>query len=65
MKRVIGFILGLCFIVFAALQYNDPDAAVWVAVYLIAAAFCFLAAYGKASRPLLIIACVVAAAGAV
>ncbi len=47
MRYVNGF-LALMMAVFAAVQYNDPDALFWVAIYLVAAAW---AAIG-AIRPL-------------
>lgn len=38
------WLLAAILIVFAALQYNDPDAILWIAIYLIAAAWCVIAA---------------------
>ncbi len=35
------------FIVFAALQYNDPDPYVWMPIYLYSAALCWLAFRGR------------------
>ncbi len=35
-------ILGLLFVGFAALQYNDPDPYIWAPYYLLVAAACFL-----------------------
>lgn len=35
------------FIVFAGLQYNDPDPYVWMPIYLYAAVLCWLAFKGK------------------
>ncbi|WP_153797698.1 transmembrane 220 family protein [Foetidibacter luteolus] len=32
------------FVLFAAVQYNDPDPYIWVPIYLYSAALCFLAA---------------------
>ena len=44
-----GFNISFCliFIVFAALQYNDPDPYLWVPLYLYAAVLCWLAARGR------------------
>ena len=35
------------FILFAGLQYNDPDPYIWMPIYLYAALFCYLAFRGK------------------
>jgi hypothetical protein len=54
LRKIIGIILGLVFISFAAMQYNDPDATVWILIYLNAAAITILAAFGKV--PVLVLA---------
>ncbi|MER2997763.1 transmembrane 220 family protein [Pontibacter populi] len=59
LTKIIGIILGLVFISFAGLQYNDPDATVWVIIYLVAAAVTILAAYGK--LPVIVLAIVTVA----
>jgi len=41
---------GVIFILFAALQYNDPDPAVWMAVYLGSAFLCFLSVFDQKSH---------------
>ncbi|HRH60013.1 MAG TPA: transmembrane 220 family protein [Chitinophagaceae bacterium] len=46
MKIFNGFFC-FCFVVFAALQYNDPDPYVWVPLYLYAAVLCALAVKNK------------------
>lgn len=35
--------LGVLFVLFAVVQFNDPDPALWVLIYLTVSAFCFLA----------------------
>lgn len=45
--KVFNIIFCLLFIVFAALQYNDPDPYVWMPIYLYAAVLCWLAAKGR------------------
>ena len=35
-------ILGLLFVSFAAVQYNDPDPYIWAPYYLLVAGACFL-----------------------
>jgi Transmembrane family 220, helix len=46
------FNLSFCFIfiLFAALQYNDPDPYVWMPIYLYGAVLCWLAGRGKYYR---------------
>jgi len=42
--KVFNIIFCVLFILFAALQYNDPDPYVWMPIYLYASALCYLAA---------------------
>ncbi len=37
MKKIINWILCVIFLLFAYLQFNDPDPVIWVAIYLIVA----------------------------
>lgn len=48
--KFINLLLGLIFILFAAVQYNDPDPLVWMAMYLAVAYVCIFAAFGKYHR---------------
>ena len=41
--RVFNWFFIVVFIVFAALQYNDPDPYVWIPIYGYGAVLCFLA----------------------
>src|SRR5215217_2250139 len=41
--KLFNIFFAVLFIVFAALQYNDPDPYAWVPLYLYAAALCLLA----------------------
>ena len=41
--KVFNIAFVFIFIVFAALQYNDPDPYVWMPIYLYGAVFCWLA----------------------
>ncbi len=43
--RYVHIVLGLLMVAFAAVQYNDPDALLWVAIYLVPAAWAFAAAF--------------------
>jgi general stress protein CsbA len=45
--KVFNIIFCLLFILFAALQYNDPDPYLWIPIYLYAAVLCWLAARGR------------------
>lgn len=64
-KRVLAMALGLCFIGFAIVQYNDPDAVVWILIYMVAAVLSFAAAFNKVNGAILAIACILYAAGVV
>ena len=45
--RVFNLVFCVLFVLFAALQYNDPDPYVWMPIYLYSAVLCYLAANGK------------------
>jgi hypothetical protein len=45
--KIFNIFFCLVFILFAALQYNDPDPYVWMPIYLYTAAFCWLASRNK------------------
>lgn len=57
--KVFNIFFIVVFIVFAALQYNDPDPYVWMPIYLYAAFICYLAVKGIYNRLLYIIGFVV------
>jgi hypothetical protein len=40
--RILAIIFSICFILSAAVQYNDPDPAIWVTIYLLGAVASFL-----------------------
>ncbi len=42
--KIFNLIFCFLFIVFAALQYNDPDPYLWVPIYMYTAVLCWLAA---------------------
>jgi hypothetical protein len=46
--RYVHILLGLMMAAFAAVQYNDPDALLWIVIYLIPAAWAFAAAWRPA-----------------
>ncbi len=41
--KVFNWIFVVLFVLFAAVQYNDPDPYLWMPIYLYAAALCWLA----------------------
>ncbi|RFZ83473.1 hypothetical protein DYU05_15195 [Mucilaginibacter terrenus] len=41
--KIFNIVFCVLFILFAALQYNDPDPYVWVPIYLYSAGLCYLA----------------------
>ena len=43
MKKALPLTFGVIFLLFAALQYNDPDPQVWVPIYGFAALACAMA----------------------
>ena len=46
--RYVHIVLGLLMVAFAAVQYNDPDAPLWIVIYLVPAAWAFAAAFRPA-----------------
>lgn len=65
LKKVLGAFFGFIFIAFAVVQYNDPDPALWIAIYGVAAALSIAAGFGKVSNVVLGVACVIYAAGVI
>jgi len=45
--KVFNIIFVFLFVLFAALQYNDPDPYIWVPIYLYAAVLCWFAFRNK------------------
>jgi hypothetical protein len=50
MRKIIAIFFGVIFLLFAAVQYNDPDPQVWIPIYGFAAIASFMA-LGNAGRP--------------
>jgi hypothetical protein len=48
--KIFNIIWGILFIIFAGLQYNDPDPYIWGPIYLFGAGCCLLAARGRFYR---------------
>ena len=47
LMKILNIFFCIVFIIFAGLQYNDPDPYVWMPIYLYAAILCGLAANSK------------------
>ncbi len=45
--KLFNIIFSVVFLLFAALQYNDPDPYSWIPIYMYAAALCWYAFKGK------------------
>ena len=45
--KIFNLIFCFLFVVFAALQYNDPDPYVWVPIYMYTSVLCWLAARNR------------------
>ena len=45
--KIFNYFFCFVFIIFAALQYNDPDPYVWMPIYLYTSVLCWQAARGK------------------
>ena len=45
--KIFNLIFCILFILFAALQYNDPDPWIWIPIYMYAAILCWMAFRGK------------------
>jgi Transmembrane family 220, helix len=53
--KIFNIVFTILFILFAAVQYNDPDPQVWVPIYLFVAATCAYSAMGKYNKTLILI----------
>jgi len=43
--RYLNIVLGILMLAFVAVQYNDPDGPIWMAIYAVPAIWAFLAAF--------------------
>ena len=50
--KVFNYFFVLVFILFAAVQYNDPDPYLWMPIYLYPAILCYFEADGKSIKKL-------------
>lgn len=65
LKKILAILFGLAFLSFVVMQYNDPDPAVWMAIYGASALLCFLAAFNKVPHFILWAAVILCVAGGI
>lgn len=65
LKKLLAAFFGLAYLSFVVLQYNDPDPALWMAIYGVAALLCFGVVAGKTAPAILWAAAVLYTLGAV
>ncbi len=53
--KIADALIAVLFFVFAAVQYNDPDTALWMAFYAAVGVIAALAFFGKYSPPLVFV----------
>ena len=57
--KVLNILFALTGLVFAYLQFNDPDPYIWVPIYLLVALIAGMAAFGKFNKLLIWIAIII------
>jgi len=53
--RYFSLIMGLIFVLFATVQYNDPDPELWISIYAVAALLSFGVFFGKYNKVIFLI----------
>lgn len=53
--KILYIVLTIIFVLFAAVQYNDPDPYIWIPIYGFCALVCGYAAVGKFNKTALLI----------
>ena len=48
--KIFNVVFAVLFVLFAALQYNDPDPYVWIPIYMYGAVLCWMAFRGRYYR---------------
>lgn len=56
--RALNIILGVLFVLCAALQYNDADPHIWIPIYGYAAVVCFMAAAKRYNKWMILVGAV-------
>lgn len=59
--KIINLILCFLFVLFAVVQYNDPDPYLWAPIYLFVAGVCGFAAFNKYDRRITLLGTIVLA----
>jgi hypothetical protein len=54
--KIIAIISGIIFLVFTAVQFNDPDPFYWIFIYLLTAGFSFAAFFNRFYPKLMLLA---------
>ena len=57
--KIFNIIFCILFVLFAALQYNDPDPYIWIPIYLFSAYLCYLAVKNRFYKGAYIVALVI------
>lgn len=65
LKKTLASLLGIVFLSFVVVQYNDPDPLLWMLVYGFASGLCFYYAFLKVSHRLLWVTTLLFIAGAI
>ncbi|MCJ8166719.1 transmembrane 220 family protein [Pontibacter sp. E15-1] len=65
LKKIVGIFFGVLFLTFVVMQYNDPDPAIWMTIYGIAAALNFMAAFRTPRQSIFLLAAAVYIAGGI
>lgn len=55
LEKTTNYILCILFVVFAIIQLNDPDSALWFSIYFFVALICIVANFKRVPRFLLIL----------
>jgi hypothetical protein len=53
--KTFNIVLAVLFVLFAVVQYNDPDPYIWAPIYLFVAGICYYASKGKYFQKVLLI----------
>ena len=48
--KIFNLVFAILFVLFALLQYNDPDPYVWIPIYIYGALMCWMCFKGKGNR---------------
>ena len=63
--KILNIVLAIIFVLFAIVQFNDPDPYFWVAIYAVVAIISGFAIWEKYNRPALIILMIICMTGSI